>query len=561
MSVWKSSTTPGSYSHYFASQRPIAPEDTCIGDSITEQSNADAGDITTHVQWQDFSALSHPIRSAKLDIYFVEAVLSSTGPLLENPAESVFWQWTFWLLHIRKKAATEQDYYPWLEWVVFRPAAHAVSAIRDRLYQEADIEVPQTLRGFSTTRSVSETKPRGVTDILHMLDRGEDAAESACTAHEVKRSKVLRVRDLNVLENLVYLASLEGGWAFRDAEVGLQEKARRLLCQCIDELITNDVTHIILATPEQYALLFLDGFHQFRTSHVYTILGSVTQARDMAELVLFYTHALLTRQTPYPRSPSPSTSVYRITVPAFSPRLFQPQEALFCNGPLIHRSKLAALRPIPNKSIPRPLSVQFHTSHASCWHEGDIIVSFGRLIFWFFETHIVAKAAYQPSALDRLLHEFAVYDFLRALQGVVIPSLFGLYRNLNDGSSILIISYAGGTLADFDTLCLKDRQKLLLRVVRLHQAGVVHNDLEPRNIVFSERSGPRIIDFDNATLGHTCTGLSCKELCDISHRLGLDLGAELSRTELSLPARSWLLFLSLCVLILFILCMAIHSVR
>ncbi|KAJ7247979.1 kinase-like domain-containing protein, partial [Mycena rebaudengoi] len=135
-----------------------------------------------------------------------------------------------------------------------------------------------------------------------------------------------------------------------------------------------------------------------------------------------------------------------------------------------------------------------------------------RLIFWFFETHIVAKAAYQPSALNRLLHEFAVYDFLRALKGVVIPSLFGLYRNLNDGSSILVTSYAGGTLADFDTLCLKVRSVftlstirsphlsirriLLLRVVRLHQAGVVHNDLEPRNIVFSERSGPRIIDFD-----------------------------------------------------------------
>ncbi|KAJ7216902.1 hypothetical protein C8J57DRAFT_1732409 [Mycena rebaudengoi] len=529
MSVWKSSTTPGCYSHYFASQRPIAPEDTCIGDSITEQSNADAGDITTHVQWQDFSALSHPIRSAKLDIYFVEAVLSSTGPLLENPAESVFWQWTFWLLHIRKKAATEQDYYPWLEWVVFRPAAHAVSAVRDRLYQEADIEVPQTLRGFSTTRSVSETKPRGVTDILHMLDRGEDAAESACTAHEVKRSKVLRVRDLNVLENLVYLASLEGGWAFRDAEVGLQEKARRLLCQCIDKLITNDVTHIILATPEQYALLFLDGFHQFRISRVYIILGSVTQARDMAELVLFYTHALLTRQTPYPRSPSPSTSVYRITVPAFSPRLFQPQEALFCNGPLIHRSKLAALRPIPNKSIPR-----LYPSNSTL-----LMLHVGMK-----ETSL-SPSVDSSSALDRLLHEFAVYDFLRALQGVVIPSLFGLYRNLNDGSSILVISYAGGTLADFDTLCLKDRQKLLLRVVRLHQAGVVHNDLEPRNIVFSERLGPRIIDFDNATLGHTCTGLSCKELCDISHRLGLDLSESRTLEDRTLAASTVLVAVSI----------------
>jgi hypothetical protein len=89
--------------------------------------------------------------------------------------------------------------------------------------------------------------------------------------------------------------------------------------------------------------------------------------------------------------------------------------------------------------------------------DGDIIVSFGRLVFWLFETHIVAKAACQSWASERLLHEFAVYEFLRALQGVVIPSLFGMYRNLDDGSSILVISYAGETLRDFNALCLKDR--------------------------------------------------------------------------------------------------------
>ncbi|KAJ7811496.1 hypothetical protein B0H13DRAFT_2685179 [Mycena leptocephala] len=330
---------------------------------------------------------------------------------------------------------------------------------------------------------------------------------------------------------------------------------------CIDELIYYEVTHIIFATQEQYVLLFLDDSHQFRISRVYTILSSSTQARDMAELVLFYTHALLTRRPPYPPSPPTSISVFRVTVPAISPRLFQPHEALLCNGRLIHRAKLAILRQSPGKPIPRPLAVQFHTSHASCRHNGDIVVSFGRLIFWRFDTHIVAKAAYQSSALDRLLHEFAVYEFLRALQGVVTPSLFGMYRNLSDGSSMLVTSYAGVTLKDFDTLCLKDRQTLLLRVVRLHQAGVLHNDLEPRNIVLSERSGPRIIDFDNATLDHTCAGLSCKELYELAHCLGLDLGAELSRAELSQPTRPWLQIPSLCVLIFFTLCMAIHSVR
>ncbi|KAJ6613778.1 hypothetical protein B0H10DRAFT_2221889 [Mycena sp. CBHHK59/15] len=376
------------------------------------------------------------------------------------------------------------------------------------------MEVPQTLRGFSTTRSVTETKSRGMTDILHIIKQGEDEDEdeSPCTAHEVKRSRVLSVHG-DFLRHLVSLAGSQGGWAFRDAEpAGLEEKARRLLCQCIDELIFYQVTHIILATEEQYVLLFLGGSHQFRIGRVYTIHGSSTQARDMAELVLFYTHALLTRRPPYPPSRPASISVYRVTVPVFSPRLFQPHEALLCNGRPIHRAKLAILQRIPGKPILRPLSVQFHTSHASCRHEGDIVVSFGRLVFWLFDTHIVAKAAYQSSALDRLLHEFAVYEFLRALQGVVIPSLFGMYRNLSDGSSMLVTSYAGVTLKDFGTLCLKDRQTLLLRVVRLYQAGVLHNDLEPRNVVFSERSGPHIIDFDNATLDHTSRTLEGRTL-------------------------------------------------
>ncbi|KAJ6568185.1 hypothetical protein B0H10DRAFT_1041292 [Mycena sp. CBHHK59/15] len=233
MSVWQNSTTSDSYSHYFARPRPVAPEDTCTGTTLSEQCNADAGNITTLVHWHDFSALSHPIESerTKLDIDFVETVLSSTRPLLHDLNESLLWQWTTWPHLIQKKAMIEGNYYPWLEWVVFRPAAHAVSAVRDRLYEEAGIEVPQTLRGFSTTRSVLEATPRGVTDILHKIDPSEGADESPCTAHEVKRAKVLRVGDVNVLENLVHLASLEEGWAFREAEAGLQEKARRLLCQ------------------------------------------------------------------------------------------------------------------------------------------------------------------------------------------------------------------------------------------------------------------------------------------------------------------------------------------
>ncbi|KAJ7430069.1 hypothetical protein B0H11DRAFT_1943755 [Mycena galericulata] len=62
-----------------------------------------------------------------------------------------------------------------------------------------------------------------------------------------------------------------------------------------------------------------------------------------------------------------------------------------------------------------------------------------------FRSHIVAKAAHQLGLGST------------PARSIVIPSLFGLYRNVNDGSFIILTGYACVTLVDFDTLFLKDR--------------------------------------------------------------------------------------------------------
>ncbi|KAJ7125899.1 hypothetical protein C8R44DRAFT_874315 [Mycena epipterygia] len=86
--------------------------------------------------------------------------------------------------------------------------------------------------------------------------------------------------------------------------------------------------------------------------------------------------------------------------------------------------------------------------------------------------------------------------------------------------------------------------KLLSHVIRLHRAGVQHNDLEPRNVTISHHSGPLIIDFDNATQQHVCP----------------DLGAELSR-----PIRSTspipLSYLWIIIITFLILWMVVRSIR
>lgn len=68
------------------------------------------------------------------------------------------------------------------------------------------------------------------------------------------------------------------------------------------------------------------------------------------------------------------------------------------------------------------------------------------------------------------------------------------------------------------------RHTLLSRLVRIHQAGVEHLDVEPRNVVLSKSRGPVVVNFDGASLDHCCGGLSCRELREVARRLGIDLG-------------------------------------
>ncbi|KAJ7091661.1 hypothetical protein C8R44DRAFT_954932 [Mycena epipterygia] len=201
--------------------------DLCDSGTLSEQSNSIIGNITTRILSQDFSALSQTISNqAKLDIEFVETVVSSTGPVLAGLWESPHWQWDEWPPHVNS-AQTEQDYYPWLEWVVFRRATHAVAAVRDRLHRDAGLAVPPSLRGHSTTTSIQGTTGRGTTDISHMVK--EDQRDSHFTAHEVKRSRVLHLGNVEVLDRLVHLAGGNGGWAIRNAGPGLEEKSSATL--------------------------------------------------------------------------------------------------------------------------------------------------------------------------------------------------------------------------------------------------------------------------------------------------------------------------------------------
>lgn len=57
------------------------------------------------------------------------------------------------------------------------------------------------------------------------------------------------------------------------------------------------------------------------------------------------------------------------------------------------------------------------------------------------------------------------------------------------------------------------RTTIFAKAVALHQAGVIHNDLRPENIVVDGKGVPRLIDFDVSHSGHVCLGPDqCGEL-------------------------------------------------
>ena len=216
----------------------------------------------------------------------------------------------------------------------------------------------------------------------------------------------------------------------------------------------------MLSTETHYALVYTDD-QSLLMSRVYTIRNMKTQAADMAELVLFYAHATLSTQT-LPPPPGSVTSAYRVMVPFFPSSIFKPHEGIVRIGKVVRFLNLSTLRRPSGQSFPQFLPLRIYGYSERIGHDGEIVVTFIRLIFLLFQAKAVAKTAYGNFAPRRLNHEVDVYDVLRLLQGIAIPRLFGLFRNHSDGSSVLIVSHEGVQLQSFDSLSPADRFVFLL---------------------------------------------------------------------------------------------------
>ncbi|KAJ6528015.1 hypothetical protein B0H19DRAFT_1243089 [Mycena capillaripes] len=534
MSEW-CAVTDGSdecrpYSYYFSLPRHPPPNDLTPPSAMTTKHRGESLPNTTQLRRLDLRALTCPVsETVDLALDFVADALSKYGPKLDSDRARLDWQWDDRPNGVEDDADGEQDLYPYLDWVLYKPAAHALPAVLHHLFAQKSNSMPEWLPKHSTTSIIRTQNEYGSTDIVQFWTerpRGHYTSGNVRTVHEVKRARVLAADDsgVNVLDAMYSLA--DSTWDFRRGKEC--SRGSSLLFQAINELAKYGVKHIVLTTETRYTLIQLSDDHQLYMSHVYHIHGSRDQAGDMAELVLFYAHATFAKPLELPPRP---VTICRVTVPSFSPAVFQPHQGFIRVGNVIRSVKLSAPQHSSGRVFPPfiPLRVEGYAEQIR--HDGQVRITFIRLRFLLFEASAVAKAAYGHCASNRLNHEFDAYNALRSLQGISIPTLFGLYHDNCDGSSVLITSDEGTPLDGFDKLSLRDRHTLLSHLIRIHSAGVQHNDMEPRNVVLSPSLGPIIIDFDVASLDHRCDGLYCCELRELAGCLGLNLDVELSTTK------------------------------
>lgn len=99
--------------------------------------------------------------------------------------------------------------------------------------------------------------------------------------------------------------------------------------------------------------------------------------------------------------------------------------------------------------------------------------------------------------LPELLNEIAIYEKLSKLQGRGIPKLL-CHGYLECVLYCVGISLSGSVPQNLNE---KQKQMLLNTLERIHEAGILHNDIRKENILIDEVGNPFIIDFGFSTQG------------------------------------------------------------
>ncbi|KAJ3999111.1 hypothetical protein F5050DRAFT_1805353 [Lentinula boryana] len=123
-----------------------------------------------------------------------------------------------------------------------------------------------------------------------------------------------------------------------------------------------------------------------------------------------------------------------------------------------------------------------------------------------------------------ILEEAKIYEYLAEIapKSDIIPHYYGVFNGA--GSIALVLSDEGERLprGAFEALDDDKKRKVFAMTEKLHELGIEHRDISPRNILMDQDENLRIIDFHISKLGHKCPGpVACGELKQLAEDLKL----------------------------------------
>jgi len=117
-----------------------------------------------------------------------------------------------------------------------------------------------------------------------------------------------------------------------------------------------------------------------------------------------------------------------------------------------------------------------------------------------FTQDVVVKLAHYEEEQEYLLHEFSIYQHL-SIKGVEgVAEIFGLFKDAEEGGPLaLVMSHAGVSLRDRkEPVSSSECAAFLSTLEAIHDAGVIHRDPRPRNLLVDDEGEVTIINFDQA---------------------------------------------------------------
>ncbi|KAF8517635.1 hypothetical protein JB92DRAFT_3303961 [Gautieria morchelliformis] len=120
---------------------------------------------------------------------------------------------------------------------------------------------------------------------------------------------------------------------------------------------------------------------------------------------------------------------------------------------------------------------------------------------------VAVKIAESKKARVRLRLESVWYARIAEREPAkdILPTFFGWFRH--SFFDMLVLSNEGSALDSWNDLLPDERLELFSMALKLHQAGICHRDLEPRNVLHSITGQLKLVDLSEAVSEHQCCGI------------------------------------------------------